>query len=255
MTETQSKIPAEPFKAIVSADLFRRANLGRSIELYRYYLNGVFITPCSEGGALLVSTDGHILIVIRDPRAIVEGSGIVSLNADMIRLLTPKRDDAKSKHRARSERVVAVSHDGSIQDAVAIVALSGTQYQLDGIPVEPRTEVLDVMGKFDRSILGFQAIDAVVDGKFPNYKEVIPKQMDRSWPMSAFNPTLLTRVSGALCEKGDSGIEIVPTANDRSKPAICFAANPRKIGGVDGFAIVMPLRVMTEDRGLPSWAI
>lgn len=33
----------------------------------RYYLNGIYITPLQEGGALIAATDGHMLFCARDP--------------------------------------------------------------------------------------------------------------------------------------------------------------------------------------------
>lgn len=36
----------------------------------RYYLNGVHVTPHKDGGAALVATDGHMMLVIHDSQAI-----------------------------------------------------------------------------------------------------------------------------------------------------------------------------------------
>lgn len=50
----------------VSARLFYAAALVASREETRYYLNGVHVQPCAGGGVMLVATDGHRLVCVRD---------------------------------------------------------------------------------------------------------------------------------------------------------------------------------------------
>lgn len=52
-----------------NADLFRIAYSCVSTEETRYYLNGVHLEPHPCGGAFMVATDGHRLIVVHDESA------------------------------------------------------------------------------------------------------------------------------------------------------------------------------------------
>lgn len=82
----------QQFECVVSADLFRRAMSAVSKEHSRIHLNGVHVEPCSEGGVLLVGTDGSRLIVFHDKYGMARnGTGIVQLNKDMIKALSAKR--------------------------------------------------------------------------------------------------------------------------------------------------------------------
>ncbi len=85
-------------KITVSADLFARAALCQSTEETCYYLKGVNIEPCAQGGALLVATDGNKMIVLRDKDAAIDGKPagdakgwIVSADKDALKAMkSPK---------------------------------------------------------------------------------------------------------------------------------------------------------------------
>jgi hypothetical protein len=74
------------FKCHVNADLFRRVAMCISSEETRYYLHGVFIEKHPQSGALLVAGDGFKMLVGHDPTAEVEGSAIVKLPKDMLKI-------------------------------------------------------------------------------------------------------------------------------------------------------------------------
>ena len=65
----------------VNADLFKLVHAAISKEETRYYLNGVFIEPHPVGGAVLVATDGHRMLVAHDEKGEVSGSGDLGLRA------------------------------------------------------------------------------------------------------------------------------------------------------------------------------
>lgn len=64
----------------VSALLFRAAAECQSTEETRYYLNGVYIQPHPNGGALLVATDGHRLFVAHDVGGTCDKAAIVAID-------------------------------------------------------------------------------------------------------------------------------------------------------------------------------
>jgi len=51
----------------------------------RYYLRGVHIEPYSEGGAILVATDGHCMMVVIDKDAIVTEPKTFYVNQDLFK--------------------------------------------------------------------------------------------------------------------------------------------------------------------------
>jgi hypothetical protein len=61
----------------VNAILFQAANICRSTEELRYYLNGVYVQPLPNGGVLLVATDGHRLVCIHDETGSCSEASIV----------------------------------------------------------------------------------------------------------------------------------------------------------------------------------
>jgi hypothetical protein len=48
----------------------------------RYYLNGANIRPLDAGGVMVVATDGHRYVIVRDPEGFAEQEIIVAVNKD-----------------------------------------------------------------------------------------------------------------------------------------------------------------------------
>lgn len=51
----------------------------------RYYLNGINIRPLDDGSVMVVATDGHRYIVVRDPHGMAEKEVIVSISKDALK--------------------------------------------------------------------------------------------------------------------------------------------------------------------------
>lgn len=51
----------------------------------RFYLNGINIRPLDDGSAMVVATDGHRYIVVRDPHGYIEKEVIVSISKDALK--------------------------------------------------------------------------------------------------------------------------------------------------------------------------
>lgn len=146
----------------VRADLFWAVNMARSYETTRYYLGGVYVEPCSRGGAVLTATDGHILISAWDSVGVCEAPAIVQL--DKTRLAA-----CKSPPR-REDRFVTVSSDGMAK----------------------------IVGAGDDPTLYEQQHSVIAEGTFPDWRRVVPR--GPFGPTSeAFNPGLLGRVGDAYC--------------------------------------------------------
>lgn len=67
----------------------------------RFYLNGINIRPLEDGTAMIIATDGHRYIVVRDPNAYVEKEIIVSVCKDAL------------KHASSAKHTLDVMSNGS----------------------------------------------------------------------------------------------------------------------------------------------
>lgn len=56
-----------------------------AVKDVRYYLCGVNIRPLDDGSVMVVATDGHRFIIIRDPAGYAENECIVSVSKDAIK--------------------------------------------------------------------------------------------------------------------------------------------------------------------------
>lgn len=68
----------------------------------RYYLCGINIRPLDDGSAMIVATNGHRYIVVRDPNAYIEKELIVSVSKDAM------------KHMASGKHTLDVMSDGNV---------------------------------------------------------------------------------------------------------------------------------------------
>src|SRR5690606_32988198 len=119
---------------------------------------GVFVSEAPEGGAMMVATDGHWLVAVRDPRGIVIGSGIVVLDAAMKKALAAHRGDvARSVHGHGAERVLIVSNKTDDREACAMIVIGGpVSKPKDGEQTDHRPETLANLDRPGRSVVATQ---------------------------------------------------------------------------------------------------
>lgn len=67
----------------------------------RYYLNAVNVRPLDDGSVMVVATDGHRYVVVRDPNGMAERELIVSVSKDAL------------KHAGNSKHTLDVMSNGS----------------------------------------------------------------------------------------------------------------------------------------------
>lgn len=67
----------------------------------RFYLNAVNIRPLEDGSAMVVATDGHRYVVVRDPNGIAEKELIVNVSKDAL------------KHAANAKHTLDVMSNGN----------------------------------------------------------------------------------------------------------------------------------------------
>lgn len=67
----------------------------------RFYLNGINIRPLDDGAVMVIATDGHRYIVVRDPHGYAEKEVIVGISKDAL------------KHAASAKHTLDVMSNGS----------------------------------------------------------------------------------------------------------------------------------------------
>lgn len=241
------------FRCAVRADLFARAMQAISTEETRYYLTGAFVTKAPEGGAMIVATDGHWLVAIRDPRGIVEGSGIVKLNADMKKALAFKRDDfSRSIHGLGAERVLIASAKTDERDACAMVVLGGPLHTpKGGEQTDPRAETLASMDRPGKAVVAAQFYDVLIDGTFPDFTRVIPSDADFTLRAPMIDVRLIDKASRALSNSLTKSRAIVmgpSKENPESGPVLVLPAY-KQTDDHTALAVLMPMR---NDNPTPS---
>lgn len=232
----------QPFECVVSADLFRRAMAAVSKEETRYYLNGVFVEPCAEGGVLLVATDGHCLLVFHDEHGVARnGSGIVQLNKDMIRAMSAKRWNLPGwlgpiNNSGKRTRVVAVKgQKAAVVDAVG-----------EGADID-HDAALALAEAPNRDVGGYQWMGALIDGAFPDWRKVI-QTPEPGGVVGTIDPRKLAPVTQAIVFGGVHGFRLVPTTEGTKGPVYVVP-----YGKSCGFGVIMPIRDEAQGFAVPAW--
>lgn len=216
----------------VSANLYRIAAACQSREETRYYLNGVLIEPhATQGGVLLVATDGHRLICIHDETGRADKPAIIALSPDAFKA-------------CKGDRVLVVD------DGEATVFEKGDRDELgDKVAVSPH---------------------CVVDGTFPDYRHVIPQKLtDNVAPAFAgSNLASLATIGGDLALHFLGWKAPKPGRANSDQSSRCDAlrllaedceapfSSPVVVMWQcipQAFAVLMPVRIEGGEARLPSW--
>ena len=110
----------------------------------RYYLNAIHIEPHPDGGAILVATNGHMMMVIRDIEAVCTEKQTFKLNRDALRYCAVRKGCGKTP-------VVLIN------------------------PITERLTIYDVEELY---IQPGKCLSLLPKSGYPNYKKVIPKFSD-----------------------------------------------------------------------------
>lgn len=115
-----------------------------SEEPTRFYLNGLFIEPRPEGGAFLVSTNGHVMAIVFDKSASADAAAIWPLSRALIRAAR----DARPQTRR-------LAFDGR------------------------HAELVNERGKAEMA-----ALSEPIDGTFPNWRKLISAPVESGKPLA-----------------------------------------------------------------------
>lgn len=237
-----TKAELTDFRCIVNLDLFRRAWSCVSHEATRYYLNGVHIEPQEGGGALLVATDGHKLICLRDMTAVVEGGArIVRLHKrHQKEALKPKRHFDAIKH-GELHLVVA----GQRASIAHVQRQRGDTHFI--APFHLATDP-------NEKVIAHQWAETLIDGNYPEWRKVIGKaDAAECAEVTPFNPGMAHIVAKALCNANTGFARVLPMEQSESERN----ENMRRffvLGSMDGFGVFMSCRNRDVASALPSWS-
>jgi hypothetical protein len=186
-----------------------------------------YICGISVSGWRAAATDGNILLVTRldgvphevaiEPAHEAPESIILPMNKELARHCRPSRAD-------HGTRYMVVTRGEGLRATIRIATGSDAKLAIDA------------------ALAGFAKYTletSLVDGVFPDYRQVLPRADAIPAVAPAFNLALLEKFQTAA---GDSGARIVPTAAD--KPAMVTFA--RK----DAFGVIMPMR--NDDFASPA---
>lgn len=161
----------------------------------RYYLVGVYV-EASETETRLVATDGHTMLV----------------------------------HRMKAENTHAWTGIIPLDTVAAILKHKTASKRID-FPIELHATANETEQRIDYAGQAF--IFKPVDGKFPDYRRVIPK--DITGEAACYQPEYLQRVQDAAVDLGNTKTAGFAMGYNGNGAAVCPISD-------DCLAIVMPLR-------------
>jgi len=231
------------FRAIINADCFLRAMCCVGDDETRYYLKGIQIEPCEAGGVLLVSTDGHRMIVIRDPDGLVDGgTAIISVGGNFRGSLNRLAADPAMKLIVSGDRLALAKHKPvmfcqNFGDRMAGI----TPSELD------KWSMLALADAPNDHTLMLQWGDSIIDGVYPYWRKCIPNTLTPNYKIGDFNHALLGPIAKALSANNVHLVTIL-SSGDVGAPHVVLCC----AGMTAGFGIIMPMRgdFPTE---LPEW--
>jgi len=77
--------------ATITADLYARAITCASTDAHRPYIAGVRVEPHKDGGTILIATDGHCAVVIRDVKGFASEAFTLALPKSFLKECKPSR--------------------------------------------------------------------------------------------------------------------------------------------------------------------
>lgn len=194
-----------------------------STDQTRYYLRGVAVQPHPRGGALLISTDGHRMMVVHDEWG--------SAPRDMILSLNWKAKELKSSPREEGERCLVLE----VPDDARLLP-SGTVAKIQSPCMRGASRYLS------GAVVGAMTVDEV-DGTFPAWDRVVPFRALSIDTMPkaqlAFDPRYIASflTAFAYLDDSDDGKTLTMTATDPGEPLLL-----RSPTVANAFGILMPKR-------------
>jgi len=188
----------------------------------RYYLNGVYVEPCDEGGALLVATNGHVMGIWHDTTATIERPAILSVSSKLITACTGGKGNRRLVDKFGRLTVIDKKTDAEIYIQ----------------PVDKKTTIVE-LEQYE------------VSGAFPNWRSVAPV-LDKTQVQlfDVFAPEYLRLATDAA--RIGCGLKFNGVTLRQKEKGSAIVVQFSDIGASGFMAIVMPMRdgAMTKN---PPW--
>jgi len=208
-------------------EIFHAQSITATVET-RYYLQGVYIEPIADGGALAVATDGHIMLIQRLRKAVAPRPAILQFTAPR---LAPDYDE----------------DDGS--DLNDPISWGESLITIDQITPE-QTIAAPCHWLRDRTAVRFHVIVHEISGTFPDWRKAAGAQnetplhkLEKQPRETMLDPVLLTRLAGPF-----RGIKLHQIGHPSAGAVITFEDAPDALGVITRRAqpapAVDPLRSM-----------
>lgn len=209
-----------------NANLFRIATACQSREETRFCLQGVYVHPHPVKGVVLVTTDGHRMLVIHDESGGADESAILNLG-DALKACKPKRGIRRDVQLWTGENNANISEVFGPEDALEFKPIA-------------------------------VAVNVRIDGTFPDYARVIPPAFKLA-PAPVMSGLYLASM-------GEIGADLAQHFTDWSPRDMSIGKDGMSIGVVDAespclvtwpsapaaFGIIMPIRGEAS-AALPAW--
>jgi hypothetical protein len=202
-------------------DLNIKARLFAAVAVFkaqcdiRYYLNGVYVEPAPEGGAVIVDTNGHAMCVWRDPSATgIERPIIIATDS---KLLQACQGSDLKRLVVRDERLAVVLDDKE-------VFIQPIQKRKVAVP------------------------SWEIEGNFPDWVRVMPNAPAHG-VKGFFNLTYLSAVDRAMKIGNTAAAKMFAPQmhqDDANGPILVTSAID-----LDFAAVIMPVR--DQAMGIPTW--
>ena len=220
MTKKQSKPFGHDRKVTVRAKYIDMLEPLVCKDLTRYQLGGIFVTPCSKGGVLLVAADGVRLGVIHDEKGSADKPWICPISTAVLRAC---RDRGQHEHGGLCHFVGEFSY---VTDRL----WKGS----NPVTVTKHHQVV--------------SFSPPLDGIFPDWEKVIPNKPDSDkLAHIGFNPRLLSEFRGVSEATGlrAGSVTLVPMGVSRATVVLVDAVP-------EFYGVIMPMKVKPP-TGAPAW--
>jgi hypothetical protein len=206
----------------VKARLFAAVAVFKADQDIRYYLNGVYLEPCPEGGAIIAATNGHAMCVWRDTTATGVDRPII-IQADAKLLQACQGSDLK-RLVVRDERLAVILEEQPGKSPSQEVYIQPIPIRKRGVP------------------------SWEIEGKFPDWVRVVPNAPAHG-VKGFFNAQYLVDVGRAMKIGNVAASKFyAPQLNqDTADSAILVTWN----ADPDFLAVIMPMR--DDPRPFPGW--
>ena len=215
----------------VRAKHFAAAYLFAGTDETRYYLKGVLVEPHPDGGVLLVATDGHRMVAIKDDEGETNGTWICGAPSEITAVC---RKRAKMLSRAPG-------HIHFDETTAYVTALSFCP---------DKDQKWSDPSKIGEHHLGI-AYAPAIDGTYPNWRQVYPKSEPSETPS-------FTDLNGGFLADFSRAAKILSGGMTSAINITLFAPRDPILVNVDTAegkiaGLLMPMRGLDERQAVPDW--